>query len=189
MTDLNIDRYVFNILRTYAFATDADVAEGASWYLRAHRIASDMCPDAPLQAAGTIAILSARTPWERNVYLARTLFATGSLPSGHPFADHAVRMFSGEPALSVLKGDKTRAFAQTIANAGRHEVTTIDGHAYDIADGYVWGKNRPNIGKRVYRAMDEAYHIAGDVSGFSNTDIQAITWVAHRRRLGMDWRG
>jgi hypothetical protein len=188
MSDLDIDRYVFNILRTYARATDADVRDGLAWYPLAHSYARDMSEDT-LQAAGTIAILSARTPWERNLYLARTLFATGTLPSGHPFADHAVRMYSGEPALSVLKGDKTRAFAQTIANAGNHDVTTIDGHAFDIADGKVWGKDRPGIGKRVYRAMDEAYHIAADVAGYSNTEIQAITWVAWRRDLGMDWRG
>ena len=188
MTDLDVDRYVFNILRTYARATDADVADGIAWYPLAHDIASDMHTDT-LQAAGVIAILSARTPWERNVYLARSLFATGALPSGHPFAEHAVRMFHGENALHVLKGDKTRAFAQTIANNGVHDVTVIDGHAYDIADGIVWGKNRPNIGKRVYRAMDEAYHIAAQVSGYSNSEIQAITWVAHRRILGMDWRG
>lgn len=187
MTD--IDRYVFNILRTYARATDADIANGVSWYPRACEIASDMAPDAPLQAAGAIAILSAQTPWKRNLWLARSLFANSVLPSGHPFADHAVRMFNGEHALTVLKGDKTRAFAQTIAKAGDHDVTTIDGHAYDIADGKVWGKNRPNIGKGVYRAMDEAYHIAADVTLFSNTEIQAITWVSHRRILGMDWRG
>jgi len=186
MTDT--DRYVFNILRTYARATDADVADGIAWYPHAHDIARGMSADV-LQAAGTIAILSARTPWDRNVYLARTLFLTGALPSGHPFAGHAVRMFSGEPALSVLKGQKTRAFAQTIANAGVHDVTTIDGHAYDVADGKAWGKNRPGINKGVYNAMDEAYHIAAAVTGYSNTEIQAITWVAWRRALGMDWRG
>ena len=183
------DHYVFNILRTYARATDADVASGLAWYPTAHELASDMAPYDALQAAGVIAILSAQTPWKRNLWLAQSLFANGVLPSGHPFADHAVRMFSGEPALSVLKGDKTRAFAQTIANAGVHDVTTIDGHAYDIADGIVWGKNRPNIGKRVYRAMDEAYRIAGEITLNSNTEIQAITWVTHRRELGMDWRG
>jgi hypothetical protein len=182
------DRYVFNILRTYSRATDADMERGLSWYPEAYDIASAMSLDV-LQAAGVIAILSARTPWERNVYLASSLFANGVLPSGHPFADHAARMHAGEPALSVLKGDKTRAFAQTIANAGVHDVTTIDGHAYDIADGIVWGKNRPNIGKRVYRAMDEAYHIAASATLNSNTEIQAITWVTHRRELGMDWRG
>lgn len=187
MTD--IDRYVFNILRTYARATDADIANGVSWYPLAFELASDMSPSNPLQAAGVIAILSARTPWVRNVYLASSLFANGVLPSGHPFADHATRMHAGEPALSVLKGQKTRAFAQTIAGAGVHDVTTIDAHAFDIADGKVWGKARPNIGKGVYRDMDEAYHIAADITLWSNTELQAITWVTHRRELGMDWRG
>lgn len=184
----DVDRYVFNILRTYARANDADIARGVAWYPLARDLATDMCESDPLRAAGIIAILSARTPWERNVWLARETFRTGVAP-GHMFTSHAQRMHDGEPVLSVLKGDKTRAFAQTVANGGDHDVTTIDGHAYDIADGKVWGKARPGINKSVYRAMDEAYHIAGDVTLFSHTEIQAITWVSHRRILGMDWRG
>lgn len=186
MTD--IERYVQNILRAYAFASDDDVRKGVSWYPLARRLATDMAPQAPLQAAGVIAIFSARTPWARNLMLAQTAFETGIAP-GHMFTAHAQRMVDGESALSVLKGQKTRAFAQTIANGGRHDVTTIDGHAYDIADGKVWGKARPSISKGVYNAMDEAYHIAADITGYSNTEIQAITWVYHRRILGMDWRG
>lgn len=184
----NTDRYVFNILRTYSRATDADIANGVSWYPAARDLASDMAPYAPLQAAGVIAIFSARTPWNRNLMLARTAFETGIAP-GHMFTGHAQRMVDGEPALSVLKGQKTRAFAQTIANGGEHDVTVIDGHAYDIADGKVWGKSRPSIGKGVYNAMDEAYHIAADITLYSPSEIQAITWVTHRRILGMDWRG
>lgn len=183
----DLDRYVFNILRTYARATDADIANGVSWYPTAHGIASGLHSD-PLVAAGVLAMFSPRTPWARNLQLAQTLFETGIAP-GHMFSDYAQRIHDGEPVLSVLKGDKTRAFAQTIANAGKHDVTVIDGHAYDIADGKVWGKNRPNIGKQVYRAMDEAYHIAADITLFSHSEIQAITWVSHRRVLGMDWRG
>lgn len=188
MTDINVDRYVFNILRTYAAASDADIDNGVAWYPYAKTLATEMCPDNPLQAAGVIAILSARTPWDRNVWLARVSFATGIVP-GHMFTEHAQRMVNGEPALSVLKGDKTRAFAQTVAYGGLHDTTTIDGHAYDIADGKVWGKSRPGIGKRVYRAMDEAYKIAAQVTLFHHTQIQAITWVSHRRVIGMDWRG
>lgn len=186
MTD--IDRYVFNILRTYAHATDEDIANGVAWYPLACRLATDMSPADPLRAAGVIAILSARTPWDRNLMLARTTFLTGVVP-GHMFTAHAQRMHDGEPVLSVLKGDKTRAFAQTIALAGNHDTTVIDGHAYDIADGKVWGKARPGIGKRVYRDMDEAYKIAADITLFSHSEVQAITWVAHRRQLGYDWRG
>jgi hypothetical protein len=183
----NTDRYVFNILRTYARATDADIADGIAWYPLAHTLAAGMSDDT-LQAAGVIAIFSARTPWDRNLMLARTAFLTGVAP-GHMFTGHAQRMVDGEPALSVLKGQKTRAFAQTIAKAGDHDVTVIDGHAYDIADGKVWGKARPSISKGVYNAMDEAYKIAASVTLYSPSEIQAITWVAHRRVIGMDWRG
>jgi hypothetical protein len=183
------DRYVQNILRTYARATDTDCERGMSWYPEAQGIATDMSPTDPLRAAGVLAIFSARTPWNRNVMLARNLFLTGIAP-GHIFTEHAQRMHDGEPVMEVLKGDKTRAFANTIANGGVWDVTTIDGHAYDIADGKVWGKDRPNIGKTVYRAMDEAYHIAATVMAFEYvTQLQAITWVTHRRELGYDWRG
>ena len=183
------NRYALNILATYARATEADIADGMSWYPRACELATDMSPVEPLRAAGVISILSARTPWNRNVMLARRLFTEGRA-YGHLFTDHAQRMHDGEPVMQVLKGDKTRAFAMTIALAGKHDTTVIDGHAYDIADGKVWGKKRPTIRKPVYRAMDQAYRDMSIVCGFNYpSQLQAITWVTHRRELGYDWRG
>lgn len=180
--------YTENILRAYAFANDDDVSIGSAWYLTIQRLAIELCPDNPLQAAGVLAIFSARTPWERNKQLTRTLFETGRAP-GHIFSSHAQRIYDGEPTLEVLKGDKTRSFAIAIATGGNGEVATIDGHAYDIADGRLWGVNRPSIGKRVYADMSNAYVDAAIITDNRVNDIQAITWVYHRRVNGFDWRG
>lgn len=181
--------YVANILSTYARSTDAECASGGDWYRTAHALASVLSPNDVWRAAGVIACFSARTPWGRNRALAIQAFETGQA-TGHigMFCGLAQRILDGEPAMEVLKGDKTRAFTAAIATAGNSDIATIDGHAYDIADGKVWGKNRPGINKTVYRAMAEAYADAAVITAMPVCEIQAITWVTHRRILGINWR-
>lgn len=184
----NIDRYVSNILRTYAYANSEDCAIGSAWYPTIQQLAIELCPENPYRSAGVLAMFSARTPWERNKQLARILFETGKAP-GHIFSSHAQRLLDGEPVFDVIKGDKTRSFTIAIATGGNGDIATIDGHAYDIADGFRWGIRRPGIGKRVYADMATAYSEAAIVTATKPNEIQAITWVAYRRMNNFDWHG
>jgi hypothetical protein len=128
------------------------------------------------------------TPWDRNVYLARTLFENNGVMTGGTLPGsikNAIRIYNGEHTLDVLKGDKTRAFASAIADPAGSTIATIDRHAYDIAMGAYHTDDTRKIGKRVFRELSDAYVKAAELSGNSVAQMQAITWVTHRRIKGI----
>jgi len=181
--------YVNNILATYARATDAEVAEGLSWYADAHDLAMEFSPDDVWRGAGVIAALSPMKQWNRkdgspgdNQILARRAFDTGVV-TGHTLRNNraAQRIIDGEPALTVLNGDKTRAFCAGIATNGTTDMVTIDRHAHDVAMFQVFTDDTRKIGKRVYRDMSLAYTEAAHILGKSACQTQAVTWVAWKR--------
>lgn len=172
---------VENIKRTFALATDTEIANGTAWYPNARALAIDIADGNLEMGAGVIAALSPRMPWTRNVVLARQAFESG-LTGGCLGANivKANRIMAGEAPLDVLGGDKVRAFYSNIVDP-LSDAVTIDAHAFDIAMGVKYGKDRPAIGKIVFRELSEAYRAAAIDLGFMAPEIQAITWVAHRR--------
>lgn len=179
--------YADNILAVYARATDAERADGASWYRMAHDIAVDIANGDAWKGAGVIAAFSPMQKWDINVRNARNAFATG-IATGHTKAMCAIaqRILDGEYAMDVLKGDKTRAFCAAIATAGESDIATIDRHAHDIAvNSLDFTDSTRNIGKRLYREMADAYAIAATSAGISVNAMQAITWVVWRREKGI----
>lgn len=181
--------YLQNIIFTYLRATEEELHNGAHWYDRTNALARELSPDDVWRGAGVIASFSPLCPWSRNVTLARNAFATG-IASGHTKQQclSAQRILDGEHPLYVLKGDKTRAFTAAIADPANSTIATIDCHAHDIAMGRVFPGKQRNIGKRLFRDIGDAYTEAGHLTGYSTPQIQAITWVAHRRIIGADWR-
>lgn len=176
-----------NILAVYARATDSEREHGTDWYRDAHAIAADIADGDVWRGAGVIAALSPRVRWDINIRNARRAFETGTV-TGHTkvMCAQAQRILDGENALDVLKGDKVRAFCAAIATAGESDIATIDRHALEIALGKVYSdKERPTIGKRVYREMAAAYAIAAESVGISVNAMQAITWVVWRREKGI----
>lgn len=179
--------YAANILAVYARATDAEREHGTDWYREAYHIAADIANGDVWKGAGVIAALSPRVRWDINIRNARNAFSTG-IVTGHTKAMCAIaqRILDGEDAMVALKGDKTRAFCAAIATAGKSDIATIDRHALEIALSKVYSdKDRPNIGKRLYREMAAAYSEAAGIAGISVNEMQAITWIVWRREKGI----
>lgn len=185
MSDFHID----NILRTYNARTRAEHDSGLTWYDNAHALALELSPNDVWRGAGIIAAFSPLTPWNRNVILARTLVESNGTMTGGTLVNSinaASRIFAGEPTLEVLKGDKTRAFASAIADPRGNGMATIDRHAHDIAMGNSdYNDTTRKIGKRVFRELSDAYIDAAFWVGIGTAQMQAITWLTHRRVKGV----
>lgn len=178
--------YVDNIIHTYLSGTDDEISEGLHWYDSAHNLALELSPGDVWRGAGVIAAFSPMQKWDINVRNARNAFLTG-VASGHTKAMCSVaqRILDGEPALEVLKGDKTRAFAAAIADPANSTIATIDRHAHDIAMGRVFNEADRKIGKVLFRAMSDSYVEAANLAGISVAQMQAATWVVWRNRKGV----
>ncbi len=172
---------VTNIVATFRRATPEQRAAGASWYDEAHALARALDPFNVQRAAGVIAALSPRMPWEQNVTLAVRAYADGQA-SGAPFADMATRILRGEPVTQVLRGPKTRAFALTIADPAHATTVVVDRHALSI----ILGRQSTDADakalarKGAYDACARAYVAAAEILGMSATVVQATTWVVWR---------
>lgn len=179
--------FVDNIVLTYLSATEDEHAQGMAWYDEAHNIAAELSPGDVWRGAGVIAAYSPLTPWWRNLELAIDSLNSGiaNPKSLGNSVKAAQRILDGEPVLDVLKGDKTRAFAAAIADPVNSTIATIDRHAFDIAHNRIHVDSERRIGKRVFRAMSDAYVETAELAGISVAQIQAITWVAWRRRKGI----
>jgi len=180
--------YVLNITNRYLSATDAEYDKGMSWYDDAHALALDLTPGDAWKGAGIIAAFSPLTPWNRNVELARILVESNGTMTGGTLTNSiraAVDIFNGAHTLDVLKGDKTRAFASAIADPAGSTIATIDRHAYDIAMGAYHNDDTRKIGKRIFRTLSDAYCESAEMAGIGVSQLQAITWLAHRRIKGV----
>ena len=181
-----MDFTVTNIVYWFLAAREDEIAAGMEWYREAHALALELSPGDVWRGAGVIAAFSPLTPWTQNVILARRLFENGGTLDGGTMGNSiraAERIYAGEHTLDVLKGDKTRAFASAIADPDGSTIATIDRHAYNIAKGEL--DPNPKVGKRVFRALSDAYVEAAELCGTSVAQIQAITWVAFRRHKGV----
>jgi len=171
-----------NILKVYRRATDAQVIAGKEWYSEAHALALELSPNDVWRGAGVIAAFSPLTPWWRNVEL-----ATDSLTTGRARTDTlgnssraAQRIIDGEHPLDVLKGIKTRTFAENIARNGISDSVTVDVHAFSIAVGKPVPSSKLKMGKRLYLEIAGSYSNAAKREDISPTQMQAITWLVWR---------
>jgi len=181
---------VDNILAVYGEATDEDLAAGREWYNVAHTYAVGLSHQyygvTVEQAAGVIAALSPRLPWDRNMAYAERLIRTGDTPVLNGNKDKARRILRGEAPLDVLGGRKVRAFYATILDRYTQEVV-IDRHAFDVAYGEVTDEHTRKMLDRVgmYDRFSDAYRRAAYLSGVSVSVLQATTWVTWRRLKGI----
>jgi len=178
---LTFDDAVRNIVTTFRRADADQRGRGAAWYDEAHALARAVDPTDIRRAAGVIAALSPRMPWGRNVTLTLQAYADG-VATGAPFAAQATRILQGEDFATVLRGPKTRAFAETIADPSAAADVVVDRHAVSV----LLGRNSTDADtarldrKGVYRACADAYVAAGRILGVSPTVVQATTWVVWR---------
>ena len=180
-------------------ATAEEHASGKLWYARANEAASTLAQfyNIPKQtAAGVIAALSPRNKWLRNLADAENLIA--AYKAGLDCNQIKVCTFSKnkEKALTILSCQLTGVDVENVLSGPKmiefyncilgEDDVTIDGHAYSI-----WFGDRitlakvPSIGKKIRKKIKNDYlHVAkkNNLKGF---EVQAITWLAHRRIHGV----
>lgn len=181
------DRYQENIYACYQRATDADIASGATWYSRACDIAAEIGSGRVSMAAGVIAAFSPQMSWKKNVEMAATCIRTNRF-TGHYGANNrkARKIYKGQEPLSVLGGQKTRAFYLGIVTRGATDAVCIDRHAGAIALGReLTEKERKSINGKRYERYAAAYVAVAKRVGLRATELQAVTWVTWRREKGI----
>jgi hypothetical protein len=177
---------VDNILRVYARSSKQDIAQGTIWYRDANRTATDIANGNTRMGAGVIAALSPQQQWETNVRMARNAFlrrkAAGHFPANNAKANAIMR---GAEPLSVLGGDKVRAFYANIVNAGGDDVT-VDRHSMAVAYSRVlddYARQRIIERVRSYPQLVGLYRDAARILAMSPAELQAITWLTWRREV------
>ena len=185
------------IVNVYMSADDVTIADGRSWYVRAHAIACELAPGDPATGAGVLAALSPQMGWLRNVALAREYVATSKAPKGIT-GDNALKaekILSGAfSPLEILGGDKVRAFYACIIDPGNVESVCIDRHAFDVAVGRVTSDETRKALRRVgvYDAFAAAYREAARILSelFGETilpsQVHVVTWVVWRKLKGIE---
>lgn len=177
---------VENILSVFNQATADEIDEGTRWYAEAYLLATTLDPSNPSRAAGVIAALSPITPWERNKTLAirayRDGIATGTLGANCAKAN---RILGDEDPLDVLSGDKVLNFYLSIL--GYYGACCVDRHAFDVAVGQVTNDVTRRILSRkgYYEHIASLYRSAARHTGYTASEIQAITWITFRRLKGL----
>jgi hypothetical protein len=194
-------QHVRNILKVYRRATPEDTANGLEWYDRAKRHAKAISTKYFIHTHTVIGVMAALSPnnrWERNVRDTERMCQ--AWVNGEDLSDFKVSCYNTMKAkawsileddltddddiLTRLNGQKIRSFYSNIR--GLTEVT-IDGHAYNIALGIRQGltSDKTNMGKKLYREMQEAYVKAAKRVGVKPHELQAITWTTWKREWGI----
>ena len=196
-----------NIVAKFTLATTAEVVAGQRWYTESYAIASRIArlhDLSPVRVAAVIAALSPNNRWERNIEDAEnviTAFMHGNdqdvlevkccTYTANKLKALAILKSESLDYEDILKGPKVIEFFHCISDHSSDDVC-IDGHAYSIWYGSrLTMKEVPNIGKKLRERIKQDYKEATD---FINTElgidyltsqIQAITWVCHRRIYGI----
>lgn len=166
-------------------ASDENWQAGTYWYAEAHAEAERMAEMYKVDvstAAGVIAALSPRLPWERNVEYAHRIFTTGDAPVMYGSKRKALAIRWGQEPLEVLSGNKVIAFYHCIANAGGFKVC-VDSHACDAACGRkMTDAERKKVIERKggYEAVAEAYKAVAAEFEIHPAQAQAIIWCEWR---------
>lgn len=182
---------VENVLSVYNSASADALRDGLSWYLDAHNFAKILDPENVARAAGIIAALSPMNGWENNKNKAALLYrqnGDGDNVGLKTNVAKAIRIYNGEAPLDVLRGDKVRAFYETILNPYSAEATpVIDRHAFDIAVGErTDDKTRGMLARKgMYESFASVYRESARITGIGSAQIQAVTWVAWREIHGI----
>ena len=199
------------IVAKFQLATSQEVQLGCDWYRSALNIAGRIASKYHLRVevvAGVIAALSPNNRWERNIIDAEAIIKCWSA-GGTDEDILAVKVCTyskmQEKALAILRfdiyhkssiagilnGPKIVEFFNCITNPALNDVC-IDGHAYSVWFGQrLTMKQVPNIGKKLRQQIKTDYVDATTFINeelgecFTPADIQAITWVTHKRIYGV----
>ena len=195
------------IVAKFTLATSQEVQLGCDWYASAFQISCRIASKyniRPEVAAGVIAALSPNNRWERNIIDAEAIikcWASGGTDEDilavkcctYPaMRQKALDILTRDiPIVEILNGAKIVEFFNCITNPLLNDVC-IDGHAYSVWFGQrLTMKQVPPIGKKLRQQIKTDYVDATTFineelnESFTPADIQAITWVTHKRIYGV----
>ena len=194
------------IVAKFTLATSQEVQLGVDWYRSALNISGRIASKYHLKVetvAGVIAALSPNNRWERNIIDAEALikcWAAGGTDDDilavkvctyTKMQEKALNILKGGDIITVLNGPKIIEFFNCITNPLLNDVC-IDGHAYSVWFGQrLTMKQVPNIGKKLRQQIKTDYVDACTFineelnESYTPADIQAITWVTHKRIYGV----
>ena len=196
-----------NILAMYMQASPVDTQEGTVWYNNAHQICVALSDKYKLPLSTVVGVVSALSPnnkWDRNIFDAENIIHAYCMGYDYPKVctfssnkDKAITILeceidSSDNICAILKGNKTIAFFRGILTDGQCDEITVDGHAFNIWRGMYTSLNEvPAISNKLYKTVSDAYKQAAvtinnlEGTKYSAAEIQAITWVTHRRVNGV----
>ena len=203
MTYSQLSHNAREIVAKFTLATSQEVQLGCDWYPSALSIAARIGEKYGVSAqtvAGVIAALSPNNRWERNIIDAENIikcWAAGGTRTdilnvkvctyGKMKAKAVDILTRDIETVEILNGKKLIEFYNCITNPKLNDVC-IDGHAYSVWFGQrLTMKEVPAIGVKLRAQIKTDYR---DATAFINeelgehftpADIQAITWVTHKR--------
>jgi len=182
-------------------ATTGETVHGLRWYQLANEAAVALADRYEIKehtAAGVIAALSPRNNWDRNLIDAENLIAAYVAGGAEAAAEVKcctfgknkkkaieILVWSAEflQVCEILSGPKVTEFFRCIIG---EEDVCIDGHAYSIWFGErVTLAKVPSIGVNLRRQIKKDYLAVAKKNNLTGAQVQAITWVAHRRIHGV----
>ena len=179
-----------NILAYMTIADAETIEEGMQWYDNAHiigeQVSSLLVYDDPKYGIGILSALSPNMEWGDNIEQAMLFTSTGW--ANMQTADNnakAEKIANGADPLTVLGGEKVRAFYQAILTPNADTTPVVDRHAMAVYCNYIPDKAelKQAMGNaRVMRRIQSAYTTAhGYYPEFDRHAIQAITWILQRK--------
>lgn len=195
MSKLTPSGNVMNILRVFHQANTQEMQEGLLWYkaqldivvarvediFRRRRHKAGTPRPTRDMVAGITAALSPNKVWTHNIRLVEQLVRTGDAGTYKRQVAKALRILAGESPLSVLCGPKELAFYKCFVDGGKGEAVTVDGHAYSVWRGLYISTSKARVTARGYRLAADDYREVALMVGLSPAQVQAITWLTHRR--------
>tara|TARA_A200000159_G_scaffold119201_1_gene113129 strand:- start:376 stop:1023 length:648 start_codon:yes stop_codon:yes gene_type:complete len=204
MTYSQLSHNAREIVARFTLATTQEVQAGRDWYPNALRICHSISKryDVPASTvAGVISAISPQNEWSRNIIDAEAMCKLHqSKATRKDLKRLKVCTFTKNKMLAIailtlpaitadalITGDKRLEFYNCIYRPHLNDVC-IDGHAYSIWLGSrVTTNNAPPIGKKLRKQIKQDYRDATSFLNeelnetFTAADIQAITWVTHKR--------
>ena len=174
---------VDNITDLYLDATRlGEELASRDWYAKAYKDCETIAGvlDLPTDVfIGVVAALSPRMTWYYNIANAVRLVNGLSTRAYGRNTAKGKRILRGEEPLSVLGGNKVRAFYRNIRSRGEDcAEVTIDTWALKVALGQeAWGDKISNITDKQYHRLEGAYKAVASEFAIRPTELQSVTWV------------
>lgn len=171
-------KLIVRLLSHYHASSESIRAAGRAWYTDARATIRDLSRRYLVTeacAAGVVAATSPRVHWKHNIRIAHAVL--GNYYQRGCFKASVAKAFAiaaGQRPLSVLKGDKVRAFYRALM--GDWSAAVVDVWMLR-AVGFV-----KSVTDKAYRTIATAIQLAAAKLGIPTAQFQAIAWTAIRGR-------